>query len=66
MKAIKMSLVNNDHKVETRVSVDNGNTESLADFLRKVQMDMIPGETAFLEIENQGAAPFRLMVERPA
>lgn len=53
MENIKISLVDNDYivKAETDITL-NGNDELFINFFKEVSKNLIPGQTAHLEIDG--------------
>ena len=55
--SIKLSFLNNDHVVRAETDLIADNTEGrLGTFLKQISEEMIPGETAHLEIEGSRLA----------
>ena len=63
MKNIKIELVDNDHVVRAKTDLGlNGNDDSFGKFVRQIKEELVPGETAFLEIEGSDMAPITLEI----
>jgi len=63
MESIKISLRDNDQVVRaTSALLRNGNEDSFKRFLQKINEEMIPGQTAYLEIEGIESGPMRFEI----
>ena len=53
MEHIKISLVDNDYVVHAKTDIEvNGHNDPVKKFLRQIREELIPGQTAHLEIEG--------------
>ena len=58
MESIKLSLRDNDQVVRAKSAFTlNGHEDPLKRFLQKIREEMIPGQTAYLEIEGIEGSP---------
>ena len=66
METMKLSLVNNDHKVVLKTDLENGAVNhSFLAFLRRVQEELVGSESATLEVICQGGDCLTFAVTRP-
>ena len=62
---LKISLVDNDYVVCSKTDLpENGDYNSLAKFLKDMNDEMIPGKTAFLEIEGSEVGPVTFEISK--
>ena len=55
---IKIELLDNDYVVRAKTDlVSNGNDNSLSKFFQKIKEELLPGQTAYLEIEDVQGDP---------
>jgi len=65
MENIKIELVDNDHVVRAKTALGmNGNDDSFGKFVRQIKEELVPGETAFLEIEGSEIDPITFEISR--
>jgi len=67
MKNLKFSLIDNDFVVNAKTSLsihDDADFEFIK-FLRKIEDEIIPGETAYLEIEGLHNNPITFTISHP-
>ena len=51
--SIKISLIDNDQAIRAETDLSgNGQNDPFGTFLRQLKKEIIPGETAYLEIED--------------
>ena len=51
--SIKISLIDNDQTIRAETDLSgNGHSDPFGTFLRQLKKEIIPGETAYLEIED--------------
>lgn len=51
--SIKISLIDNDQAIRAEADLShNGQDEPFGTFLRQIKREMVPGQTAYLEIED--------------
>ena len=58
MMNFKISLIDNDYAVRAETDVTlNGQDNPFSAFLKQVKEELLPGQTAYLEIENSDSDP---------
>ena len=63
MNSIKIELVDNDHVVKAKTDlIHDGIDDPLGQFVRKIKEELVPGESAFLEIEGSDIEPITLEI----
>lgn len=63
MNSIKIELVDNDYVVKATTDlIHNGVDDALGKFVRKIKDELVPGESAFLEIEGSDIEPITLEI----
>ena len=51
--SIKIALIDNDQAVRAEADLSgNGQNDSFGRFLRQIKRELVPGQTAYLEIED--------------
>ena len=65
MMDLKMSLVDNDYvvRVKTKLSSEENN-DNFKKFFREIDEELIPGKTAYLEVEGSGTNPVVYEISR--
>jgi len=55
---MKIALIDNDYVVQAKTDLAlNGEDETFRNFLQEIKEELIPGQTAFLEIEDSETGP---------
>ncbi len=53
MKKIKLSLVDTDYRVQAKTEIPgNGSVDPVEAFFRKIHENLVPGQTAHLEVDG--------------
>lgn len=53
MNKIKISLIDNDQTVQAKTDLDDTQNNTLSAFIERIKEELVTGETALLEIEEQ-------------
>ena len=55
---MKIALIDNDYVVQAKTDLTlNGTDETFRYFLQEIKDELLPGQTAYLEIEDSGTDP---------
>ena len=62
---LKIALIDNDHVVRAKTDLsEDGQDDSFRRFLSKVKEELVPGQTAYLEIEDSTADPITFEISQ--
>jgi len=62
MNKIKISLINNDQTVQAKTDLDDTQNNMFSSFIERVREELVTGETALLEIEEQEKKSLRFEI----
>ena len=62
---LKIALIDNDHVVRAKTDLsEDGQDGSFRRFLHQVKEELVPGQTAYLEIEDSTADPITFEISQ--
>jgi len=62
---VKISLVDNDFVVRAKTDFDiEGHDDPFTKFLKQIKEELLPGQTAYLEIEDSKADPITFEISQ--
>ena len=61
---IKISLIDNDYVVRAKTDLPNNQRDPFRRFLKQISEELLPGQTAYLEIEGLKKNPITLEISR--
>jgi hypothetical protein len=62
---LTIALIDNDHVVRAKTDLsEKGQDEPFRKFLRQIKEELIPGQTAYLEIEDSITDPITFEISR--
>ncbi|MEJ2656918.1 MAG: hypothetical protein P8012_06935 [Desulfobacterales bacterium] len=62
---LKIALIDNDHVVRAKTDLSGkGQEDSFRNFIRQVREEMVPGQTAYLEIEDSQTDPITFEISQ--
>ena len=66
MKGLKMTLVDNDDKIQAKadLGLDGDEMDAVSSFISRLKEELVSGQTAHLEIEGDSDDTVRLAVTR--
>ena len=61
----RIALIDNDYVVQAKTDLAlDGKDETFRKFLQKIKEELLPGQTAFLEIEDSESDPITFEISR--
>ena len=62
---LTIALIDNDHVVRAKTDLsENGKDDLFRRFLQKIKEELVPGQTAYLEIEDSTADPITFEISQ--
>ena len=62
---LKIALIDNDHVVRAKTDLsENGQDDSFRRFLCQIKEELLPGQTAYLEIEDSTTDPITFEISQ--
>jgi hypothetical protein len=62
---LKIALIDNDHVVRAKTDLsENGQDNLFRRFLRQIKEELLPGQTAYLEIEDSTTDPITFEISQ--
>ena len=62
---LKIALIDNDHVVRAKTDLsEKGQEDSFRNFIRQVREELVPGQTAYLEIEDSTTDPITFEISQ--
>lgn len=62
---MKIALIDNDYVVQAKTDISlNGKDETFRHFLQEIKEELLPGQTAYLEIEDSETDPITFEISR--
>jgi hypothetical protein len=62
---LKIALIDNDHVVRAKTDLsEKGQDDLFRSFLRQIKEELVPGQTAYLEIEDSTTDPIMFEISQ--